>query len=458
MPKIDIDYSNTIIYKIGCKDKAVTDVYVGHTTNFVQRKHAHKLYCKSPNQTDKLYEVIRANGGWENWKMEIINYFNCANHYEARKKEQDYIRELKANLNAIEPLPQSKQVSATENIIITKPSLHCSICNINCNSHKLFEKHNKTTKHIMSVKMVAKSCENNEKKYNCANCHYSTSRKSSHDKHLLTAKHLFRTNSMVIEQPSCAENSLICKICKKTYKARNSLWYHEQKCKGVMPLAETPNPVAVPVPSPDEFKSLSNLVVELIKSNTDLQKQMLEVCKNNTTTNINNNSHNKTFNMQVFLNEKCKDAMNIMDFVNTMTLELSDLEDVGEMGYVEGISKIIIRKLNELDVYKRPIHCSDFKREIMYVKDMDIWSKENSTFDKIRKAIKYVTKKNGDLLIPWIQKYPLAMNIQHPYNDIYMRIMNQAMGGRESFVESENKIIKKISKAVQIDKSVYKSG
>ncbi len=196
-------------------------------------------------------------------------------------------------------------------------------------------------------------------------------------------------------------------------------------------------------------------MLEVVKSNADLQKQMMEVCKNSASTinNNNNHSHNKTFNMQVFLNEQCKDAMNIMDFVNSMTLELSDLEDVGEVGYVEGISKIIIRKLNELDVCKRPIHCSDFKREIMYVKDMDVWTKENGTFDKIRKAIKYVTKKNGDLLIPWIQKYPTAMNIQHPHNDIYMRIMNQAMGGRESFVESENKIIRKISKAVQIDKS-----
>jgi hypothetical protein len=252
------------------------------------------------------------------------------------------------------------------------------------------------------------------------------------------------------------ENSpknFVCQ-CGKDYNHRQGLYTHRKKC------AWESAPLAAEIENPTEMKFLTNLVLEVVKNNTELikqnqefQKQMMEVCKNNTTTTITNNSHNKTFNMQVFLNEKCKDAMNIMDFVNSMTLELSDLEDVGEMGYVEGISKIIIRKLNELDVYKRPIHCSDFKREIMYVKDMDIWSKENSTFDKIRKAIKYVTKKNGDLLIPWIQKYPTAMNIQHPHNDIYMRIMNQAMGGRESFVESENKIIRKISKAVQIDKS-----
>jgi hypothetical protein len=281
-------------------------------------------------------------------------------------------------------------------------------------------------------------------RFSCEACDIKTNNKKDYHKHCLTAKHLARTS---LEQKT-PKTQFTCKKCDKEYKARNSLWYHEQKCKEIPAEA----------PSPEEFKSLSNLVVELIKSNTELHKQMMEVCKTTNNNNSNNsinhiNSHNKTFNMQVFLNEKCKDAMNIMDFVNSMTLELSDLEDVGEVGYVEGISKIIIRKLNELDIYKRPIHCSDFKREIMYVKDMDVWSKENSTFDKIRKAIKYVTKKNSDLLIPWIKKYPAGMNIEHPKNDIYMRLMNQAMGGRESFIESENKIIKKISKAVQIDKS-----
>jgi hypothetical protein len=152
------------------------------------------------------------------------------------------------------------------------------------------------------------------------------------------------------------------------------------------------------------------------------------------------------------LNEQCKDAMNIMDFVDSMTLEFSDLEEVGKLGYVEGISNIIIRKLNEMDVYKRPIHCSDGKREIMYVKDDNVWEKENSTYDKLRKAIKYITKKNGDLMIPWSQENPACMNTSHPLNDTYIQIMNQAMGGKESFVESENKIMKKIAKAVLIDK------
>ena len=156
-----------------------------------------------------------------------------------------------------------------------------------------------------------------------------------------------------------------------------------------------------------ENLDFKNIILDLVKSNTDLQKQMLEVCKQsggNTINNNNgstNNSHNKTFNLQVFLNEKCKDAMNLMDFVDSMSLELEDLEDVGKLGYVEGISGIIIKKLNQLDIYKRPIHCSDAKREIMYVKDDNIWEKENSTYDKLRKAIKRVTYKNSSLLGPW---------------------------------------------------------
>jgi hypothetical protein len=182
---------------------------------------------------------------------------------------------------------------------------------------------------------------------------------------------------------------------------------------------------------------------------------MLEFCKNNNTTNIHNtnNSHNKTFNLQVFLNEKCKDAMNIMDFVDSMTLEFSDLEEVGNLGYVEGISNIMIRKLNEMDVYKRPIHCSDAKREIMYVRDDNVWAKENNTYDKLRKAVKRVTWKNSSMLGPWSQAYPDCMNNQHRLNDVYIKLMSQSIGGRGDFVDNENKIMKKIAKSVLIDKN-----
>jgi len=297
----------------------------------------------------------------------------------------------------------------------------------------------------------------NPYRFCCDTCGIKTNNKKDYTKHCATAKHNNRTKMGKIEQ-KCPLEMYACKLCSKEYKARNSLWYHEQKCT-VKENTESHNTEITTIASDEtNISNLSNIVIELIKSNTDLQKQMMEVCKT-TTSSINNNnnntvnSYNKTFNMQFFLNEKCKDAMNIMDFVNSMKLEFSDLEDVGKLGYVEGISNIIIRKLNELDIYKRPIHCSDAKREIMYVKDDNIWEKENSTYDKLRKAIKYVTKKNGDMLIPWSQYHPACMNTSHPLNDTYIQIMGQAMGGKESFVDSENKIMKKIAKAVLIDKN-----
>jgi hypothetical protein len=444
MPKNEIDYSNTIIYKITCKNKTITDVYVGHTTNFVQRKHAHKQNCinnKTTNYRCKLYEVIRANGGWPNWKMEIINFFKCADHYDARKKEQEYFVALGATLNSIEPLPAPKLLIATA----AKPELFCKTCRITCDTLQTFNNHLKTKKHQKKINNEEK--EKNAVKFVCDKCDFICCKQSNYANHLDTRKHknLIKPN---IYNSKNAPKIYECSACKKIYKHASTLSAHRKKCiNEAIVAASKPN-------TPEEMHSLSLLVVELVKTNTEMQKQMIELCNKiqPTTNNSYTNIHNKTFNMQFFLNETCKDAMNIMDFVNSMTLEFADLEDVGKLGYVEGISNIIIRKLNELDVHKRPIHCSDAKREIMYVKDDDVWEKENGTYDRIRKAIKYITKKNGDLMLPWSKEHPSCMNTSHPLNDIYIQIMGQSMGGKESFVESENKIMKKIAKAVLINK------
>ena len=286
-------------------------------------------------------------------------------------------------------------------------------------------------------------------KFRCELCDVKCSRQSEWSRHLATLKHKRKEFGNNLEGNFTTEKLYECE-CGKIYKTHSGLWKHKKIC----------SPPILNEPSANEVKFLTNLVMEIVKNNNDLQKQnhelqkqVLDVCKNTNSTYISqNNSHNKTFNLQFFLNEQCKDAMNIMDFVNSMTLELSDLEDVGKLGYVEGISGIIIRKLNELDIYNRPIHCSDAKREIMYVKDDNIWEKENSTYDKLRKAIKQVTYKNSALLMPWSQKYPACMNNQHHLNDVYIQLVGQAMGGKEEFVDSENKIMKKIAKAVLIAK------
>jgi len=333
---------------------------------------------------------------------------------------------------------------------------------------------------------MATKIPNTHPKYNCELCGIKTSNKKDYNIHLLTRKHLNNSNQQQLattdKNNSQITQSHVCMVCNKSYDSRSGLWRHKKKCmneqknigvnmsinekdKDKEELLTKDDKIDILIKENIDFK---NIILDLVKNNSNFQKQtldmqqqnqdmqqkMIDVCKTSGTNNSynNNNSHNKTFNMQVFLNEKCKDAMNIMDFVNSMTLELSDLEDVGELGYVEGISKIMIRKLNEMDVYKRPIHCSDYKREVMYVRDDDIWEKENSTYDKVRKAIKHITKKNGDLMIPWRDQNPQCMNNRHRLNDVYLRIMNQSMGGKGEFVDSENKIIKKLSKAVYINK------
>ncbi len=302
------------------------------------------------------------------------------------------------------------------------------------------------------LKSAKKPAQKLNPNFHCEKCDFICSKNCDFKRHLMTTKHINANDANYF-----AENKLSCPICNTLFKHASSLSRHKKKCTNTQPevvkktkLYEKDNLMEVLIKENQDFKGM---MIELMKSNSDLQKQMLEVCKNSNNTVINSNNHNKTFNLQVFLNEQCKDAMNIMDFVNSMTLELSDLEDVGTLGYVEGISNIIIRKLGELDIYKRPIHCSDGKREIMYVKDNNIWGKENDTNDKLRLAIKHVTYKNSSLLVPWSQAHPNCMNTQHHLNDVYVKMIGQAMGGKGEFVDNENKIMKKIAKAVLIDKT-----
>ena len=215
---------------------------------------------------------------------------------------------------------------------------------------------------------------------------------------------------------------------------------------------------------------MKNLVLEVVKSNAELQKQnnefkellieqnktIIDAIKHtNNTTNNNVNSHNKTFNLQVFLNEDCKDAMNITEFVNSIQLQLSDLESVGQLGYVEGISNIIIKNLKALDVTKRPVHCTDPKRETIYIKDGDVWEKDEDDNKKLRKMIRSVAFRNCKNTRLFKEKYPECMDGDSKYSDIYNKIIIEVMGGdpKNNDIENQNKIMRKIAKVMTIDKS-----
>ena len=289
----------------------------------------------------------------------------------------------------------------------------------------------------------------------CELCDYSTSKNSEYSKHLLTRKHQNRTN-LNNKSPKISDN-FICRYCNKCYKARNSLWYHEQKCNKTI----TDTTENVDVFDKDFVMMLFKQNSEILKENSELknimidtQHKMMEVIKTGThNTNNINNSHNKTFNLQFFLNETCKDAMNITDFVNSIQLQLSDLVRVGELGYVDGISNIIIKNLKQLDVTKRPVHCTDKKREVLYVKDENKWEKENPENKIIRKAIKRVSHKNILMLPHFKDAHPDCSKSESKYSDQYNKIMVESFGGPgDDDVKKEDKIIKNLTKTIVIER------
>jgi hypothetical protein len=313
--------------------------------------------------------------------------------------------------------------------------------------------------------LTTKISENKQIHY-CKVCDYTTDRKSSYTKHLLSGKHKNNEELTSFTEPLTEDIlEFICSNCEKKYKSRVGLWYHQKKCKNTSPV-ETPTLEGVETPlldaSLNEIKVLTELVIELVKNNTELQKQnqdfqkqVLEICKNNNTTinnnnnNTNTNSHNKTFNLQFFLNEECKDAMNMSEFINSIQLKLSDLENIGKNGYVEGMSNIIIKQLNDTDMYKRPVHCSDAKRETLYVKEENKWEKETQETKQMLTAVRGVNKKNYQLLTTWKDTHPKCMDSKSNQSDEYMKIMSKVMDGDE---ENINKVIKKVAKEVVIDK------
>ena len=287
----------------------------------------------------------------------------------------------------------------------------------------------------------------------CEKCNYNTSNKKDYSKHVLTMKHKRLINTNFDEQ----KNPLTYNCeCGKKYKHITSLYNHKKKCI----IENTKEIQTIEEKKESNDKDLINL---LIKENTEFKNLILEVCKNfqSSTTNNNshnNNSHNKTFNLQVFLNETCKDAMNIMDFADSIKLQLTDLENVGEQGFVNGISDIIIKNLQAMDINLRPVHCSDLKREVAYVKENGKWEKDTPDNKLIKKAIKRVAHRNVRQIPEWRDKYPDCRFSDSNKSDQYNELIIEAMGGRgDNDAEKANKIVKKIIKNVVIDKNMVTS-
>jgi len=297
----------------------------------------------------------------------------------------------------------------------------------------------------------AKKSKKEQPEYYCEKCDVKCSKKFNWERHLITPKHTMEINGNNLDiKMEQKEQKYLCKKCGKKFQTNAGLWKHTQKCNS----KEESESIIENNNEPTE----KELIMMLLKQNAQLIEQNAELVKNGTNNNSNNttnnttNSHNKTFNLQFFLNETCKDAMNIMDFVDSIQLQLSDLENVGKLGYVNGISNIIVKNLKELDVEKRPVHCTDKKRETMYVKDENKWEKDEKN-NKIRKAIKRVVSKNQRLFPKFKEAHPDCNTYHSKFSDQYNKLILESCGGSgDNDLEKEEKIIQNISKNVLVDK------
>ena len=304
--------------------------------------------------------------------------------------------------------------------------------------------------------------------YVCTVCDFKCSYISDWKRHLTRRKHKLSHKKSFLETFGTEKNEkneshgYTCNICSRYYKTKSGLWKHHKICVIEEKETETENTNTIV----NTEKNHTELIMMLIKENTEFkniiieqQNKMMEVLKNgthNTTNNLYNthNINNKTFNLQFFLNETCKDAMNLMEFVESIKLQLTDLERVGQIGYVEGISKVFINNLKDIDYTKRPIHCSDEKRETIYIKDENQWTKDDENKTGLTKAIKHVANKNIKMIPEWTKENPDYNDAESKTNDTYFKLVFNSMSGstKEEANKNYEKIVKNIIKETVIEK------
>lgn len=302
-------------------------------------------------------------------------------------------------------------------------------------------------------------------KFYCEDCDYTTSKLSSYKKHLSTAKHINLTNlTEKVAKVAHQNGKYVCDICEKQYKSRMGLWHHKQRCSQYeenLINEQTEPPLdknlfvqllkqnQTLITSNKEFKEL---IIEQQQDNQDLQKQLLEVVKEGK---VINNTQNNKFNLNFFLNEQCKDAINMSEFMENMTLDMEDLTETGRLGFVNGISRIFVNKLRELDMYKRPLHCTDLKRETLYIKDNDSWSKEDNSKDTLRELVDRIANKNCKTMQQWTAENPNYTEMDSVENKEFMKLSDAVLGGfgEHESKQFRDKIIKGVIKEVFVCKN-----
>ena len=296
-------------------------------------------------------------------------------------------------------------------------------------------------------KKVPKSSD----KFFCTSCDYTTIRKSQYERHLLTLKHGILTNTNKKVQKVQDDKSFKC-VCGSSYKFASSLCYHKKTCK-VTTDADLSSNTDDNLVSPGGVVS-NEMIMKLIEQNGKLQEQLVSLSKEkNIVNNIVNNTNN--FNLNIFLNEKCKDALNISDFIQSLKITLDDLMYTKNKGLVDGITNVMIRGLRQLDVYKRPIHCTDTKRETMYIKDCEKWEKDDN-HDKMKNTIIKIANKERNMINAWVEENPDWFDTEASQIE-YLTMVRNVCEPIENDEKCEKKIIRNISREVFLDKTNHKT-
>ena len=303
--------------------------------------------------------------------------------------------------------------------------------------------------------MATNITSNYIKIFSCKICDFECSKKGDYNRHILTRKHQMATNSNGNTSITSKSAEYICDNCNRKYIDRSGLWRHKKKCNYIEVKKSDDDGGTSSDKELRELRELRELMLQMTNQNKELHQSFIELSKEKSIV-TNNNTSNKTFNLQLFLNEECKDALNIEEFVSSIQVSLKELEETGRLGYAEGITKIILKNLKSLETCKRPIHCSDLKREIIYIKDKNQWEKDNEEKTKLTKAIQKVAHKNIEQISVWSKEHPEHMDYNSRYNEKYMKIIGQSMSGA-TYEESDKnykKIARNVTKAVIIEKNV----
>lgn len=307
---------------------------------------------------------------------------------------------------------------------------------------------------VRNMDINQNNCDDNEKiltnkNYYCETCKFACKKNSDWNRHISTEKHKKLLNGVtsIKSKHSC--------ICGREYKHLSTLCNHRKTCSKYTSNNSTDLFIEIIKQNQEMQKQNQELQQNFLEQNKELQNKILEISQTpqHITNNIQNNVHNN-FNLNMFLNEQCKDAISITDFIDSLRLEVSDLEATGKLGYVLGISRIFINKLKELDVHERPLHCTDIKRETVYIKDKDVWEKESSEKSTLKQVVKKIARKNLQQLPAWQEKNPDFTKSDTPENNEYLKISLNALGSysKEDEEKDINKIMKNVLKEVVIEK------